>query len=512
MKNNNDFSSNDMGELSMLVRSLKKNEQKQLRNYIEQQKNGPLLKARMLEQLIKLTAYNEVQLKQKLKIGAPQFITLKKELIEDVTSFLLNDKTKISSKIGLFRTCVQHNVPHIAEKFLKEIRTIQHLQYLPHLKLDFLKAEYDFFCLTNARKTTQSQIALEEKINVAIKVLYDYELLLSHLRKLVHLRTVSNVRVTNEEMQDARLEYEFLNGFEFDRSHPVLCVLHQTNLAIAGYLCHEKQTTLKATETFLSVWQNKPELATLYPDVFLESSKICFYIYFLWSTPSEARELSFILDRIACERLSGKDSDKWKVIMFHTRLKVFLKTAGFNGVQKLVEDEWAQILEYSRGLFSLKDHLSIAASVCLTQFILGNFKNADELMYEIKDLNKTAQAEDIFYFSSVFHLMILFELKDWYRFQLTLDAAYRQLYKLKKKRAFEKELMLFLKKLSNLSTMPRYRDHTVQFMKKLEIYRQDPVTKLYFLYFNYYGWLSSKLEGIDYKLYVARSLGLSAPL
>lgn len=511
MKNAEKFPYDETTELSMLIKNMDKKEQKLLIDHIRVKKARAFLKGRLLELLIKTETCGDEQLKQKLKINAAAFSRLKKDIITDVVGFLSERGTPLASKILMLQTCVKRNSPHIASKILREIKNDPQLDYFPQLHLEFLKTEYDYLWLAGDRKTGDELLARENRINNAVKAVHDYEILSNRLRKLIYLRTISNLRVTNEEVEDVWQEFQFVRHFEYDTSNIIIHLLHQTALAMAGYLTNEEETTLAATDAFISIWIEKQDLIALYPELFFEGIKICFYIYFLWRMPADASSLAMQLNSIAERRLSENDRRKWKIIMFHTRLKVFNKTARFKGVQKLLEKESKQIIEYSSKYYSLKDHLSIVTSVCLTEFILGNYKKADELMYEIKELNKKAQAEDILYFTSVFHLMILYEMRDWYRFQLMLDAAYRQLYKLKKKRDFEKELMLFLKKLSNLSTVPRYRDYAEEFMEKLEKYRQDPVTKLYFLYFNYYGWLSAKLGGIDYKFYVARNLGLSEP-
>jgi hypothetical protein len=137
---------------------------------------------------------------------------------------------------------------------------------------------------------------------------------------------------------------------------------------------------------------------------------------------------------------------------------------------------------------------------------MERFSDAEALMQEIKEKNRSLERQDVFYFTLVFHLLILYELEEWFRLDAATAAAYHVLYNHKKLRPFEKELMSFLKSLP----VRRGRDDNIAFIKafvaRLEVYRTDPVQRLYFLYFNYSDWLQSKLAGISYREYKKRLL------
>lgn len=141
-------------------------------------------------------------------------------------------------------------------------------------------------------------------------------------------------------------------------------------------------------------------------------------------------------------------------------------------------------------------------SVCIPYFILEQWEKAEKLLARIKEQNHQVNREDILYFSLLFNLLILFEQKEFYRLDSALEAAYHFLYSRKKLRPFERQLMLFLKHLSTAITKKNAKELIKQFLTQLDEYRDDPNTNLYFLYFNYYGWLESKIMGISYRDYV----------
>ena len=96
----------------------------------------------------------------------------------------------------------------------------------------------------------------------------------------------------------------------------------------------------------------------------------------------------------------------------------------------------------------LKELPVVLAGICVGFFTIGEYNKADQLMYGIKEQNYAAEREDMKFFATLFHLLIMYEMKDWHRFYNACEAAYRQFYKLRNKRIFEKQLMLFFEKTS----------------------------------------------------------------
>ncbi len=61
--------------------------------------------------------------------------------------------------------------------------------------------------------------------------------------------------------------------------------------------------------------------------------------------------------------------------------------------------------------------------------------------------------------------------------------------------------MLFLRHLSNEQNNEGRRIAIREFLSRLDVYKTDPVRELYFLYFNYYDWLQSKVQRVKYRQY-----------
>jgi len=196
----------------------------------------------------------------------------------------------------------------------------------------------------------------------------------------------------------------------------------------------------------------------------------------------------------------------FEVINFNTELKVYLKTARFDEMKKLVDDKSAVIFSYSTRILPPADRLSILSSVCIAYFVLQQWEDAETLLLLIKELNRKINREDILYFSLLFYLAILYEQKEWYRLDSALDAAYHLLYDRRKLRPFERELMLFLGHLATKRSKSNPNKLIKYFLKRLDEYKDDPDKNLYFLYFNYYGWLESKIMNLRYMDYISLKL------
>jgi len=152
--------------------------------------------------------------------------------------------------------------------------------------------------------------------------------------------------------------------------------------------------------------------------------------------------------------------------------------------------------------------LSIKGSVCISYFVMEQWDDAETLLSVIKEQNQHINREDILYFSLLFFLVILYEKKEWERLDSALKSAYHFLYARKKLRPFERELMLFLGHLSAAESKRSTNELINNFLQRLNHYRNDPDKNLYFLYFNYYGWLESKLMNLRYMDYLKEQLKL----
>lgn len=136
------------------------------------------------------------------------------------------------------------------------------------------------------------------------------------------------------------------------------------------------------------------------------------------------------------------------------------------------------------------------ATIYLAQNNLESALTWINLIINNKNLDKR---QDIYSFAKIIHLIIHFELKNYRYLNYALSSTKR--YLKDKKRVYKFEA-LFLKVISKIS-----KEHVNQFdleeillpyVETLKLLKQDPFEKTAFDYFDFYTWVSSKMNGKTY--------------
>lgn len=330
-------------------------------------------------------------------------------------------------------------------------------------------------------------------------------------QELQQLRALSNLRVGDEEMEsvrDLRIRIESLR--ETCEEQPFLMQRYYSTLAGVAYLQQDFSYALELVKLGQEGFRFHPEQLHLNSEALLDLASCGFYSAFAIGEIGMAVMLLGEFETFAeAWNAQAPPGQRWQVIRFNTELKIAHKTGNYHKVGEHLR-HYKRILGFAEEHLSIPDLLSIQSTVCISLFVLEDFDGAEDLIIDIKNLNRSAEREDLLYFSLVFHLLILFEKKDWYRLDNMTQAAYHYLYSRRKLRPFEKEIMRFLKHLPILRGRGTSSTAISSFLTRLEEFRNDPVQRLYFLYFNYYDWLQSKLAGISYREYRSRALAMTA--
>ncbi|MEO6905974.1 MAG: hypothetical protein ABI148_06410, partial [Ginsengibacter sp.] len=287
-------------------------------------------------------------------------------------------------------------------------------------------------------------------------------------------------------------------------NQPLISLFYLNTLALCQYMLHENSLCTQSCRKIYNLWNTSPHLINEYPLLFLNSINTTCYNDFLSNDLRNVKGNIAAYGQMIKVHLKNEIYHKhFEVINFNTAVKVYLKTAQFDQLKKLIDLKSATIFTFSTQILAPADRLSILSSVCIAYFVLQQWDDAESLLLLIKELNRKINREDILYFSLLFYLAILYEQKEWYRLDSALEAAYHRLYDRKKLRSFERELMLFLGQLSTRSPKSNPNKLIKYFLKRLDKYKDDPGKNLYFLYFNYYGWLESKLMNLRYMDYIS---------
>jgi len=451
--------------------------------------------------------FDEEDIKKQLKIKSPsQYSTVKRKLFVNILSTAVQcnnekDKCVTFEKLSFL---INNQLLKSAASYVKILKQ----EYLSAQNLYnyffILKQEYRLLLYNDDKKNMEKLMQQEILIDKSFEDFITHEKLTKIFRKLLVLKGESNNRIEGDEFKGLKEIAATLKEIENEKiQQPVLKIQFETCLALTYYL-GTKEIDASLIPSIIENWRNYSHLAAIFPLLFLESASIVFYIDFRQNMAISAVRHFQFFDKIS-STLCADDKQRWKLIAYNTQIKIYHKTAAYDKLENYLKSN-KYTLAHSIKYFTIHELMTFFTTECISYFVLKDFARADRLMYQLKELNQPKLRLDIYYFSLIFHLLIMYELKDWYRLYLNIDAAYQQLNKLKTRRPFEKELMLFLKKFSIQNNPATYPKVVLDFLEKMEAYTHDAVKKQYFLYFNYYFWLQSKTEGISYMDFMKKKI------
>ncbi len=478
------------------------------------------LHAQLFEAIANKGISNDAAAHKALKINSgAQFSNLKQHLINDILDVLVSARREESSTSQLYfglmelQFLAERGQVAIARRLCKKQLAIAETtgQYNLALELIYHKSRLVEQNSWKQYATDMEEIAAQISHYTACQ--HTQQKIQRYTDLLGLLRTADQLLLASPEQDEAVSGViSELAGLQSASGATLHLQLRHLAASITGYyMLRNFDTCTAACEQALHMLEAHPSLASANAEAFLSIANIAFYNEFAKGGIPRVSDWLSRFDRLAARHRNDSQFHKrWAIIRFNTILKVAHKTADYDGVARLVDQDSPAIISYVADVMPA-DGLSVISSLCISLFVLERYAAAEDLMLEIKQRNRGLERQDIFYFTLVFHLVILYELKDWHRLDAATEAAYHVLYNRKTLRPFEKELMRFLKALPAKRGKGGTAEFIQAFLARLEIYRSDPAQRLYLLYFNYYDWLQSKLAGISYTTYKRRLLR-DAPL
>ena len=473
------------------------------------------LHLRLFKLIDETAILDETELCKALEIkNKIHFSGLKAYLHKDILDTLVFQKRNFSVDTQLYfmqaqiKTLQEKRLLYLAQKLCKKAITlaVQYEKYhflilLLHLQNKVLEyKDYKQF-----KDSTDSIFATLKNAIDLHQVYVENRFLYEKVRRLTYR---SWLPITADELEEIEQEKKLLNQMKpANEKQPLISLFYLNTLALCQYMLHENEACTGTCRRIYFLWSNATQLVNEYPLLFLNSINTTCYNDFLCNNIQQTEENIFAYGKIAKAHLKNEVYYKhFEVIQFNTHLKVYLKTAQLDQVKILIDEKAAMIFTYSSEILSPAEQLSIKGSVCISYFVMEQWDEAESLLTMIKEQNQNINREDILYFSLLFYPVILYEKKEWDRLDSALKSAYHFLYARKKLRPFERELMLFLGHLSSAESKRTANKLINNFLESLNNYRNDPDKNLYFLYFNYYGWLESKVMNLRYMDYLKEQI------
>ncbi|HEY5392915.1 MAG TPA: hypothetical protein VIJ57_12405 [Hanamia sp.] len=448
---------------------------------------------------------DEEQLCKTLKISKIHFSGLKKYLYKDILDTMVFEKrnTTIDTELHFLQEQIQilsrKRLFSLAQKLCKSgIELAKEYEKYPSLIL-FYHLQAQVLEFKNYKEYQCNSGIIFDRIEMAI----NYQNTLSQnkflFNKIRAQTQYSWLRIGTDEIAEISKLKTAVKKIKPELDFQSLTALYYFNsLSLCEYMMHENEACTASCLQVLNLWNKFPFLIDEHPLLFLSSFNTSCYNNFLSKDINGSQANLDSYSKLMNAHLKKDYYRKhFEILQFNTELKIYHKAAKYDQVKWLVENKGKEILFNTGELMSSPNRLSLMCSICISYFVLEKWNDAEELILTVKELNRHINREDILYFSSVFYLLILYEKQEWYRLEYAIEAAYHYLYTRKKFRPFERKLILFLKKLFATSSKDKSALLIKEFLEQLDK-ENAPDKHLNFHYFNYYGWLESKLLGMKY--------------
>lgn len=324
-----------------------------------------------------------------------------------------------------------------------------------------------------------------------------------YFQQLITHRYTIAVRTTPEEQEEIIKIKEALCHDESIRLYGTTNkIYYNLCLLFCDYMLGKNDRTSELNATLLRCWQEKPDLICFYNQLFVRSASIQAYSHFLSHNTEGAANYLMHYKELAHQYLTPPFYSFWfNVIAFNSEIKVLHKKYLYEELAQRFLPEWPAVYELL-WVVPEAEKLDIIISGSITYFVLKKWNEAESLMLEAKELNHKVQRTDTLYFSFVFHCLILFEQREWSRLHNLINTEYHFLYSHNRLRPFERDMLLFIKKLPVVMLKENRKAGFEIFLQKLNTYKENEHQKLHFAFFDFYTWIESKMHGMDYTIFV----------
>lgn len=479
-----------------------------------------VLSLKLLELLEKDNEYSTTQTLQKLEIKSKtQLSEIKSGLFNEILDVKLyaGRKENINSSLHtaheqiiiLFRNGMYDAAEKLCQKGIRLARKYAKYRFLTellHLQNNAIQyKDYKKYRTINPSLFENIKLSIQHQHALAqIRFLFDQIRVLGFRSWLpIEEKELVIICDMGKELNSIEADNAFRNSLE---EEALIKLFYLNAKALCSYLLHENEEGTLACEEALLCWKKESHLITEYPRLFLHSFNVTSYHDFFLNNIHQAQKHSDDYSALAARHLDGSHYHKiFQVFHFNTVLKIFHKTGQYDQVGNLVNRQGQEIMKMANTFLPNPDILPVFTSISISYFVLGQWDEAEQMLMEAKDKNYAVEREDVLYFTLIFHLLILYEKKEWYRIDSAIEAAYHFLYSRKKLRIFEREMMLFLKHLAVSRDNQSLQQACSKFLQRLQLINKKDIP-LYSLYFNFPGWVESKIEGISYMEYVKRKV------
>jgi hypothetical protein len=458
-------------------------------------------------------AFNKTKAAEKLKLSEKKYKKCCEATYTQLWNFLLSKEKSLADDI-------QHNIreAQLMAELMKERGLIDEAENIIEATIETamkhelfsqeISLRHQYLKITfYQQKTPASDKALffAQRIGSVIALQKDIEKLHLIYHHLVTLRYKMAFRTSPEEQEEVKNLWNNLQVFvPATLQSNTARIYYYHSCLLTAYMLGWMENISWWNNCLLQNWQKQSHLIPLHPELFIRSASLQAYTHFLLKDINAAKTFLEQYHDLSTQYLSSAFYKKWfDIVDFQTITKLLHKTYQYEKVNTYFSEKWPSI-NALLPVLGEPEKLDILISVCITFFVLHQWEKAETIIQEVKENNQKIKRIDTLYFTFVFHCLILYEQKEWARLDSLINSEYHFLYSNKALRPFEKDMLLFIKKLPATLFKGKAIESMEAFLKKLDIYRNDDIQKLHFATFDFYSWVESKIEGIPYSSYMKK--------
>ncbi len=473
--------------------------------------NEPLY-VKMFDIINKQTSYDEAKLLKQLSpaLNTKNISYTKNYLYEQLCDSMLylcnheDTNARIFQQLSLVRIFRDKGLYKAALKIwehaIKEAN-----KYELHPLIQLLKEEYRRMQLYSNPKASQKELMADyEADSISVE---EYTQLLQlqdiHFHTLL-LRRKTHFRQTKEDknaiasiLQHPLLQQEGGNATSFWYKH-----YYRMSMATLLYL-QNKPDAYQYAYTNIHAWQHNEHFVAYDCENYTE------VLYIFYYTAILAKDYQHIIDVMqhsANKLIRGATHKAYFETIRHLALnRVYNKLADYEKVgvlTKVMKDHIAGWEQYINTDLQRTLRLSLGISC----FVLQDYENAFFYVKNATLLFNDDTRPEHYSFAHLFLLLICFEQKDDYMFDLQYKSTYSYFYRQEKPLPFEKAILQALHKTYHTKSFRDLQANFKELQDSLAITATDPVQQIVFSMFNVPVWIDSKLHRIAYKDWVKKKV------
>lgn len=465
----------------------------------------------LFDLLNKQQEYDEVKLIQQLSpaLNAKNISYTKNYLTEQLFKALLvlhaakDIDAGLYQQLSLVRILRNKNLHKMALKIwqssLKQAR-----RYENYAMIQLLKEEYRKLQLYYNPKATQQDLLND--YDEAIISVEEYAKLLQmqelHFQALL-LRRKAHFRQTKEDQGTIKniLQQSILDAPIVNRSFLYKHYYHMTK-ATLHYLQHNAESYVHAYVNIHN-WQAEPDRIGYDPENYIE---VLYVFYYTAVLAKDYQHVIDVMEHPANKRINGASHIAYFEAIKHLALnRIYNKLADYYKVEALVKGmkkmmpQWEQYVNED-----IQRTLNLSLGIAC--FVLRDYDDAYHYIKNALLLFDNNSRTEHYSFAHLFLLVICFEKKDNYLFELQYKSTYSYFYRHETPLPFEKAIIHALNKAYHTGNFKGLQQQFNQLSDTLKLTGNDPVQQQVFTIFNFPVWIESKLNRVPYKEWVVRKV------